>query len=223
VTPAATACRLTRPLTWALTPCLAATLVEPLQALAADAETVVGGGALFWSFLALNLAIITAAAVRRSFRCARPRKEVATTQGSQCIAFTVDNDLQGLQAASERLREFGEDLDLPVRTVFDLCFMVEEMLSSVLSGGFAEGERVRLRIQAAREKKSVRLIVEWDGKPFDPLAVAEIDPTAPLEDISLDGWEVHLLRRFTDELGYARQGRVNRLYALRHIPAVQPA
>jgi len=131
--------------------------------------------------------------------------------------------MQGVEAAVERLREFGEDLDLPMRAILDLCFLAEEMLVCVQSGAFAAGERATLRIQAALEKKNLRVSVEWDGKPFDPLAAPMLSLDTPLEDVSLDGLEMHLLRRFSDELDYTRQGNVNRLRCLRRIADPEPA
>ena len=186
-------------------------------------ETVADGMPLFWSFLALNLAIVLAARGWRAFKAAQPRKETNVSKMPQILDCSVNNDQLGLQAALDRLREFGEDRNLSVRTVLDLCFMGEEMLFSVLSRAFAKGEQTKIRIQAAEEQQRVRLNIEWEGKAFDPLNSPHLSLNTSLEDISLDGLEIHLLRRFCDELGYTRQGSVNRLHAVRRIAVTEPA
>jgi len=53
--------------------------------------------------------------------------------------------------------------------------------------------------------------VEDDGQPFDPLAVPEPDTAKSLEERTIGGLGIHLVRKLMDNLEYKRQGERNLL------------
>ena len=54
----------------------------------------------------------------------------------------------------------------------------------------------------------MRVAVEDDGEPFNPLEAAEADTSKPLEERAIGGLGVHLVRKLTDALEYQRhEGR----------------
>jgi len=63
---------------------------------------------------------------------------------------------------------------------------------------------VTLGIEAAE----MRVEVEDDGKPLNPLEASEADTTQSLEDRAVGGMGIHLVRKLTDGLEYRRhEGR----------------
>jgi serine/threonine-protein kinase RsbW len=53
--------------------------------------------------------------------------------------------------------------------------------------------------------------VEDDGQPFNPLEAPEVDTTKPLEERTIGGLGIHLVRKLMDGLDYQRQGDRNLL------------
>ena len=50
-----------------------------------------------------------------------------------------------------------------------------------------------------------------DGREFDPLSAPEVDVHAPLEERTVGGLGIHLLRNMVSEIRYERSGGRNHL------------
>ena len=61
------------------------------------------------------------------------------------------------------------------------------------------------------QPEEVRVDVEDDGQPFNPLAAPEADTTKPLEERTIGGLGIHLVRKLMDGLEYQRQEGKNLL------------
>ena len=190
---------------------LSATVI-PVPALAsaeAGAAGGVGGAAIFWGFAAFNASVVAAAAVVKRMTQGASRREARRRRPNRKVAFTITNDTIEIGTLLDRTSEFGEDNGLPIKTVFDLCLALEEMLSYVISNGFDEGRRASIRVRIHLEKDRARLAVEYEGREIDPLQAPNIDIKMPIEDLPLDGWDLHLLHRLVDDIGYERSGGKN--------------
>jgi serine/threonine-protein kinase RsbW len=66
---------------------------------------------------------------------------------------------------------------------------------------------VRLDVEPAE----VRVEVEDDGRPFNPLEAPDADTTSPLEERPIGALGIHLVRKLTDGLDYKRQADKNLL------------
>ena len=55
------------------------------------------------------------------------------------------------------------------------------------------------------------VVVSDQAKAFNPLTVAPAKPATSLEDATIGGWGVQLIRTFSDALDYERHGPTNRL------------
>ena len=164
---------------------------------------------LAW-FLAVNgLLVLAALAVKASRRPGRMTKTAATAGAARDAAsgqWTVQNDILGIGTACDLLRDFLESREVPIKDLFDLTAILEEMLSYVLSVDFPEQGKREILIAASIAKGAVTLELRYAGKGCDPLAAPEIDLSKPLEEISLDGLDIHLLRHWTDRLDYRSEG-----------------
>jgi serine/threonine-protein kinase RsbW len=57
----------------------------------------------------------------------------------------------------------------------------------------------------------MKVEVEDDGQPFNPLEAPEADTTKPLEERTLGGLGIHLVRKLMDDLEYRRHEGKNLL------------
>ena len=166
--------------------------------------------AILYGFIALNLLIVLAAlAVKARRRPAGPVKTRATARsagGRVSRQWTVQNDILGIGTACDRLRDFLESQEVQIKDLYDLTAILEEMLSFVLSTEFPDRKSREIRISATLKKGSVTLELRYEGKGCNPLSAPEIDLSKPLEEISLDGMDIHLLRHWTDRIRYRSEG-----------------
>jgi serine/threonine-protein kinase RsbW len=168
---------------------------------------------IFSWFLALNLLIVLTALGVKAYRRRLPiggmktSPAASTANGPVSRQWTVQNDILGIGKACDAIRDFLESQELPIKDIFDLSAILEEMLSFVLSTAFPDREAHDIHIVAKIEGQAVHLELRYEGQGRNPLETPAIDLTKPLEEITLDGMDIHLLRHWADRLDYRCDGR----------------
>ena len=166
---------------------------------------------LYW-FLALNLLIVLAALVVKAYRrrllggATKTLPAAAAVKKQVSRQWVVQSDILGIGKACDVIRDFLESQDLPIKEVFDVVAILEEMLSFVLSAEFSDRKTHDIHISAKSEAGAVHLELRYEGKGKNPLETPAIDLSKPLEEIDLDGMDIHLLRHWADKLDYRRDG-----------------
>ena len=128
--------------------------------------------------------------------------------GMQHLDITVHNKLSELASANQTLTEFGRQHGVPEDVLHDLNLAVGEILTNIISYGYPGGGDHEITVRLGIESSEMRVAVEDDGEPFNPLEVAEADTSKPLEERAIGGLGVHLVRKLTDGLEYQRhEGR----------------
>jgi serine phosphatase RsbU (regulator of sigma subunit)/anti-sigma regulatory factor (Ser/Thr protein kinase) len=121
------------------------------------------------------------------------------------------NDSGAISAASAWLRTLGDSFELGSELTFRLDLCVSELVANIVSYAFEDEAPHTLALDLILEPQSVKLVLADDGREFDPLALP--DPVAPatLEEASVGGLGVHLVRQFADQVSDERVGRRNQL------------
>lgn len=127
------------------------------------------------------------------------------------VEIKVHNKLSELAAASLALTEFGRQHGLPDNVLHDLNLALGEILTNIISYGYTDSEEHEITVRLSVESGEMRVDVEDDGKPFNPLEAPEADTTKPLEERVIGGLGVHLVRKLTDGLEYQRHEGKNLL------------
>ncbi|MEN8175424.1 MAG: SpoIIE family protein phosphatase [Pseudomonadota bacterium] len=91
----------------------------------------------------------------------------------------------------------------------DLCLV--EAVTNVIEYGFDNSESHEITVHFEAENSRVRLMVEDDGKPFNPLDVPEHEQPGSLEEAQIGGLGIYLFRTYADECHYRRQAGKNRV------------
>lgn len=103
----------------------------------------------------------------------------------------------------ELARRYGLNTEVCDR----INLVLEEALVNVISYAYPEGTTGEIRLETAYDAASGKLTMEISdsGKPFDPTRAAAPDIDAPLEDRSIGGLGIHLVRTLSDGMEYRRQ------------------
>src|SRR5262245_8618221 len=136
----------------------------------------------------------------------------ATKKMTESLEIKLHNKLSELDRFNQTLTEFGQHHGLAPKVVYDLNLALEEILTNIITYGYTDSREheitVRLSIQPPG---AVRIEVEDDGQPFNPLDAPEADTTKPLEERTIGGLGIHLVCKLMDGLEYRRQGDTNLL------------
>ena len=124
---------------------------------------------------------------------------------------TIPNDAQALAALAERVGAFLESRDVAPATAYATSLALEEMATNIIKYGYDDSGRHEIHVRLAAGPDGVRLLLEDDGHPFDPLAAPAPNTDLPLSERGIGGLGIHLVRKTVREMTYARVGGRNRL------------
>lgn len=96
---------------------------------------------------------------------------------------------------------------------------IEELATNCLKYGYDDTAEHRIAVRVELDDRELRLCVEDDGRPFNPLDQPPPDVTLPAEVRPMGGLGLHLLRRLFDRIEYRRVGRRNRLILVKRGPS----
>ncbi len=121
------------------------------------------------------------------------------------------NDSGAISAASAWLRTLGDSFELGSELTFRLDLCASELVANIVSYAFEDEAPHTIALDLILEPQSVKLVVADDGREFDPLALPEPVAPATLEEASLGGLGVHLVRQFADQVSYERVSQRNQV------------
>ena len=121
----------------------------------------------------------------------------------------IPNELAALRRMSGWLEEHVRRHRAPDRVVFNFDLCANEAVANIISYAFPENGRHEISLRCFREHDALCLEIEDDGIPYDPLARPEHDQPGGLEDASIGGLGVDLIRSFMDECHYTRRNGHN--------------
>ncbi|HKC43150.1 MAG TPA: ATP-binding protein [Burkholderiales bacterium] len=134
----------------------------------------------------------------------------------------ISNQRVELARVKEGVDQFAAAHGLPSAVLADLQVSLDEILSNIISYGYADTATHEIVIQLAIADGVLHAVIEDDGAPFNPLTVPLPDTGADLSHRAIGGLGIRFIRALNDEVRYERAGDRNRL-SLRRNLALPPA
>jgi serine/threonine-protein kinase RsbW len=123
----------------------------------------------------------------------------------------IANNLGELESVREWVQEFGAAHRLPPNVLTSLLVSFDEVLSNLISYGYADQGEHEIFLRLALAESSVLAEVEDDGVPHDPLTRAPPNLSGGISERPVGGLGIHFLRTLNDEVTYQRHENKNRL------------
>jgi anti-sigma regulatory factor (Ser/Thr protein kinase) len=122
----------------------------------------------------------------------------------------------------DQLEALARRLGLPPKTLHEVQLAVEEHLTNILNYAFDDQgkHKISVRVQAAATE--LRVEVEDDGRPFDPLKHPVPDLSQPLNARPIGGLGIHMMRKSMDRIEYRRADGKNILVMIKQIKVPAP-
>jgi serine/threonine-protein kinase RsbW len=113
------------------------------------------------------------------------------------------------------LSRFAGENGLPPQVVHDLNVVLDEALNNIIAHGYQDDAQDEIKVRLECREGEIAIVIEDQGRPFDPRQISAPDLIAPLHARKIGGLGVHFMRNLMDDLTYTRVGNTNRLYLLK--------
>lgn len=120
------------------------------------------------------------------------------------LSLVVRNHLSELQRIAEAVSVWCRENAVSAPAEFQVILALEEIVSNVIRYGWKDGGDHQLHVRLSRLEDQLRVEVEDDAAPFNPLEVPTADTNLPLEERPVGGLGIHLVRQIMDGLEYRR-------------------
>jgi len=118
------------------------------------------------------------------------------------------NSLEEFPLLVAWIEEQGSILELPPVLITNLNLALEEWVVNVIQYGYTDALEHRIELRLWRDAAEVRVVIEDDGRPFDPTAQAVPDTSLPVTERPIGGLGIHFIRKTMDRFTYRRdEGR----------------
>ena len=122
----------------------------------------------------------------------------------------IANELDELRKVNTAIEELAEEENWSPDLTFQIGLAVEELGVNIVNYGHDDDKAHEIKIVIASEDEAITIEIEDDGHAFNPLSDApEPDLDAEVEDRTVGGLGIHLVRTMMDEVHYQRQQNKN--------------
>jgi serine/threonine-protein kinase RsbW len=127
------------------------------------------------------------------------------------VTVSFKNQLAEIEHLGQVVTEFAERHQWSPQTLFEVNVSLEELLTNVISYGYEDTQEHEIILRLSFADGEMTAEIEDDGRPFNPLEVAEPDLNIPLEERQVGGLGIFMVRKFMTDLAYHRHEGKNRL------------
>ena len=135
---------------------------------------------------------------------------------SHKYSFELKNDLSELETLCQHLNKFGQTSGLSEACITDINICLDELFTNIVSYGFVDDLEHVVRFAINLEDCVLKLNIEDDGIPFNPL---EKDPEIPVDvdNAKIGGLGIHIIKKLMDDIDYKRKRGWNSLTMRKHL------
>ena len=125
--------------------------------------------------------------------------------------FELKSKLSELKALCGHLENCGHLMKLPHKCLFEINLGLDELFTNIISYGFEDESEHQIKFSLLKEKETLVVQVEDDGKPFNPLDATDPEIPRDLDSLDIGGLGIHLIKNMMDDIDYQRAEGKNRL------------
>ncbi len=119
--------------------------------------------------------------------------------------------------AVDALRSFAQQYGVEEKAIFGVTVALEECASNIVDHTFQRNAHQKFRAQFEMNGETISVELRDRGPQFDPTSILARNRT----EEETGGWGIQLVRRYTDELKYRREGGENILTLKKKILAAK--
>ena len=121
--------------------------------------------------------------------------------------------LSRVREFAEEVEAFGETAGLPETKVYIVNLTLDELIANIVMYGFDGVANPEINVELTLSNDKLVLMLEDNGKPFDPTQDPAPDISSPLMDRPIGGLGRYFVKKLADRLSYAYVEGRNRVTA----------
>lgn len=118
------------------------------------------------------------------------------------LSFRLKATLDNVPRAMDCVREAARAAGFDESALYEIELAVDEACANVVHHAYEEGETGDMEVSCHMDGSDFVVQVRDWGRAFDPGAVPEPDVKAPLEERSLGGLGLFLIKQFMDQVQF---------------------
>ena len=119
--------------------------------------------------------------------------------------------------AVEALEKLGQERQIGEKTLFGLTLALEECGSNIVNHALQRDARQTFRVSLEHTGNALIIELRDRGPEFDPTRAPAIETEVNDDNRPPGGWGIQLVRRYTDEVRYTRDGGENVLRLIKRL------
>lgn len=119
------------------------------------------------------------------------------------------NQLSQLESLSNWVNQLAEQSSLSMKLAFRLDLILAEAVTNIIDYAYDDDAVHTITITAQSQATRMLIQVVDDGLPFNPLERPEVVFPESLEEAGEGGLGIHLIRSYSNDCCYRREGQFN--------------
>ncbi len=132
-----------------------------------------------------------------------------TTVREESVHLVLENSLEELKHARLEVDRFLEPFSISDKVAYDIHLIFEEMLTNVVKYAWDDGGKHEIDLRVSIDPQSVVIQVRDDGVAFDPRKAPMPKPPVSLEEATVGGLGIEMVRQTAEVIRYNRRGGYN--------------
>ena len=138
------------------------------------------------------------------------------------ITFELKNRFSELDTLEEKLDQFCNQLGLTNKCLCEINLALEELFTNIISYGYDDEAEHWVKFTLSYQNGTIRMEIEDDGIPFNPIQAKEPDIKCALEERKIGGLGIHLTKTIMDKMVHRRSGDKNVLILKKELTGNPP-
>ena len=133
------------------------------------------------------------------------------------MKFILKNKISELNKLAAELEKFSAGHNLSKNILFDINLALDELVTNIISYGFEENTDHEIIISIDKKEDRVDIILEDDGKEFNPLNEKEPEFGGSIDEREIGGLGIYFVKQKMNSVDYERQNNKNILRLVKQI------
>ena len=125
------------------------------------------------------------------------------------ITVKLRNNISEIERLNIILFQFGKINNLSQNILFKMNLALEETVTNIIKYAYNDDTEHTILIHISLSCGILTAEIEDDGKPFNPLNSPKPDIDKPIEDRTIGGLGIHIVRNLMDKIEYRRDRNKN--------------